>query len=125
MLAVIVRDPTGVEVYRRTMCGDEARAASLELARTANSVDPPADLEPRTHHYAAQLDEDGVRVHVYEEADGLATAPFARPTGALTRICASNLPLSLHDLRRMARSRFAFIELVVHRHDGRVETKVG
>ena len=109
----------------REMSGDEARAFSLELARVANNVDPPAPIEPRTHHYAGRLDDDGVRLHVYEEADGLPTAAGSRPTGSLTRLAASNLALSMHDLRRVAQSRFQFIELVVHRYDGRTETKVG
>ena len=109
----------------RTMTGDEARAFSVELAQVANNVDPPAPLEPRTHHYAAQMDDDGTRLHVYEEADGLPTEARARPTGMLTRLCASNVELSTYDLRRMAQARFAFLEILVHRRDGRVDRRLG
>lgn len=118
---VSVGDESGGPGLGFDWTGDEARAASLELARIANEVDPPKPLQPRMHHYQAR--QEGARLTVYEEAAG-APATSPRPVG-LQPLFSANYQQSIADIRRQAVANYAFVELVVVRHDGTTETRLG
>jgi hypothetical protein len=121
MVRAIVGDESGAPAMLIEWTGDEARAASVALARVANEVDPPKPLQPRMHHYMAK--QEGHRLTVYEEAAG-APAKNPRPTG-LQPFFSANYQQSIADIRRQAVASYAFVELVVVRHDGTTETRLG